>query len=152
MEKKSISGTFIYFDRINENGHMYKKEMAKEIIDQFNERIDNDQALGTLGYPSNPENFGSINLGEVSHKVVELHFNELKNSLDGTIEILETESGKKVKDLIMKNEKSPFVVRSRGYGNINENHEIENFKIISFDIIPADTDSFKKFNNEDINS
>jgi hypothetical protein len=35
-----------------------------------------------------------------------------------------------------------FVVRPRGTGEVNKNKEVTNYKIISFDIVPKDTDAF----------
>lgn len=144
-----IKGTFIYFDKENDNGRIYKKEMAQGILDHFNEKIEKGLNLGTFGYPD-VENFNKIYLDKVSHIVEEVHYNPEKNTLDGTIRFLDTSVAKSIIESIRFSSDNDlpcsFSVRPRGIGNINPStKEIENFEIISFDIIPAETDAFKQF-------
>ncbi|MDD5649159.1 MAG: hypothetical protein PHF86_01895 [Candidatus Nanoarchaeia archaeon] len=137
-----IKGTFLYFDRENGNRRIYKKEIAQSIIDQFNKKKESCDVYGSFGYP---EDF-DIPLGQVSHIVEEIHFNSEKNSLEGTIRILDTPKGNIVKDLLKENQLQSMSIRPRGIGNVNPStKEIENFEIVSFDLIPSETDAFKQF-------
>lgn len=159
-----IQGKFLYYDVINANDRMYTKECAENIVKQFGE-LDHP-VFGQLGYPD-ADNFKG-NLSDFSHKVKEIHINTKTHAIEGTIEILEgTPNGKKllkmlknkltiwdkILNLIYKtfnktykkeiiNFNDMFVVRSRGTGEINENKEITNYNIISFDVVPKDTDAF----------
>jgi hypothetical protein len=142
MAVKSES-TFLYFDRINENGRMYPKELASKIIENFNNIKERNMNFGEFGYPDR-DNIQEISLKNISHSIEEIHYNEEKNSLDGTIELLSTKYGE-----IAKETMGEWVIRPRGIGNINEKKEIENFQIISFDLITKETDAFKKIENEE---
>jgi len=138
-----IKGTFLYYDVENSNGRMYTKECAKDIVKQFEELSHEIPMFGQLGYP-NAENFKG-NLSDASHKVKEIHINEERKSIEGTVEILNTPNGRKLLGLIdndIEKFNELYVVRSRGTGEINENKEITNYNIISFDVVPKDTDAF----------
>ena len=39
--------------------------------------------------------------------------------------------------------------RPRGFGEVNESGEIENFKLISFDLVPSTTDAFANIKEND---
>ena len=135
-----ISGNFLYFDNKNLNGRIYKKEMAQDIVDQFNAKLKKDrQVLGTLGHPEPNKNFDKIHLNEVSHEVKEIHFNEDNNSIEGTIRILDTPNGKIIQRMIEESVRRqtdlPFYCRSRGIADVSDEGIIENYKIVSFDLI-----------------
>jgi len=149
IKNKIIKGTFLYFDRENENGRIYPQKLMKDIFEQLSEKLNEGNVLGELEFPNRPE----ISLANVSHRVLEIHFNPEKNSLDGTIEILETPSGKKVLAILKQCEKNKlpcsFVIRSRGMGIVDSNtKEVKNFQIFSFDLINKENDAFKNFENE----
>lgn len=136
-----IQGKFLYYDTENANGRIYTKEISKDIVKQFEERT--DTIFGQIGYPPPEEFLG--NLEHCSHVVREIHINEETKSIDGTIEILDNKPGRKLMDMINHDPikfGELFVVRSRGFGEVNENKEITNFKILSFDIVPRETDAF----------
>jgi hypothetical protein len=137
-----IQGKFLYYDVENLNGRIYTKEVSKDIIKQFEEYT--VPIFGQMGYPSADKFTGDME--HTSHVVREIHINEETKSIDGTIEILDNESGRKLMNMI---DNDPtrfgelFVIRSRGFGEVNENKEITNFKILSFDIVSKETDAFK---------
>jgi hypothetical protein len=138
-----ISGTFLYFDQENGNDRIYLRKNCLPSIEEYSKWINEGNALGELGFPERSE----VSLSNVSHAIEEIHFNPEKNSLDGTIRILEgTPSGQKLLNMIDHDPQKfneMFVVRSRGAGTINENKEVEDFKLFSFDIIPKEQGSFK---------
>jgi hypothetical protein len=136
-----LKGKFLYYDVENRNGRMYTKECAEDIVKQFGE-LDHP-TFGQLGYPD-ADNFKG-NLGDASHEVKEIHVNAETHAIEGTIEILDTPNGEKLLDLIhndIANFDKYYVIRSRGIGQINENKEVTDYKIISFDVVPRDTDAF----------
>jgi hypothetical protein len=138
MKKKTkITSTFIYFDTENKNGRIYPKKISNDILKQFKKKIKRGLAIGTLGYTDTFE----TPLCQVSHRITEIHFNKEKNSIDGTIELLETPMGIKAANILREN-KDAFVVRSKGSGTINENKEVENYQVFSFDLILKDKDAF----------
>ena len=59
--------------------------------------------------------------------------------LFGTIELLDTKAGELAKKMF---EYKLAAVRLRGIGNVN-NGEVQNYSLISFDIINKDDDAFK---------
>lgn len=139
----NLSGTFLYYDVKNENNRIYSKKIAKEIIKQFNKkRKKTGNFFGELGYSENFE----INLFNISHDVEEINLNEETKSIEGTIKILNTPAGEKAKKLLDKNN---LTIRPRGYGDVNEKGEIENFEVISFDLIDPKTDAFKNIKEND---
>jgi len=137
-----IKGKFLYYDTENANGRIYTKEISQDIIKQFEEK--KLPMFGQLGYPPPEEFLGDLD--HASHTVQELHLNEETKSIDGTLEILDNKAGRELLDMI-NNDPTKFgelfVVRSRGLGEVNENKEITNFKILSFDIVSKETDAFK---------
>ena len=145
-DPKVLTGTFMYFDRINANGRMYSSKCLSAFED-FKRVIHDSNALGCLGYPDRID--GETPLAQVSHRITEIHYDPSTKTLIGTAELLQTPMGEKarkmIKEALDQGEKSPFVFRSRGTGNINEKNEVENFKVFSFDLVPRETDAFKEF-------
>lgn len=149
-----ITGTFLKADVMNANGRIYTEEAISGMIEKFKE-LDHTM-YGMLGYPED----GDIHLSQVSHKVNTLKirykriprkkkkelkkngtFKVIKNKrcdLIGEIELLDTYNGNIAKKLM-----DGFVVRPMGTGTVGENGVIENYKLISFNLIPKSEDSFK---------
>jgi len=128
-----ISGTFLYYDEPNGNGRIYTKKIADSIIKQFEEKASMFGSLGSIS-----------DISEWSH-VVDIKLNEQDNTLEGTIEILDTSKGNAIKKMLMDHESfnEVFCIRPRGAGTINpETHEVENYSLMSFDIIPKQIDVF----------
>lgn len=148
MNKKNelkLTGNILFFDQKNLNGRVYTKEVAESIIEQFKKiRGEEGVFLGEFGYPSTAWTNG-INLGNISHDVVDLRINEDTKSLEGDMLILETPAGKKLRELILaEGENVGISCRPRGTGKVNGKGEIEEYQIISFDLIPTSLDSFGK--------
>lgn len=144
-----VSGTLIYFDRENLNGRIYPTKTLEGIQDYI-EDVHNGNALGCLGYPEDVG--GATPLQQVSHRMTDVHYDEKTNTLVGTAKLLETPMGNKAKRMILdalrKGDQSPFVLRSRGIGNLNEKNEVTDFKVLSFDLVPRETDAFKPLEDE----
>ena len=141
-----ITGKLLYFDRKNRNGRVYTQKCALDIMQQFGELAHNGTTmLGEFGYP---ENRAEVALANVSHRIKSLHLDVDNKCIEGTIEILEgTPNGQKVLRALgwtTAKFEDLFVVRPRGTGTVNENGEVENYKLYSFDIISKDIDAFKE--------
>jgi len=135
-----LEGVFLYYDKENKNGRIYTKEVAKEIVKQFNE-MDKGFCLGELGQPSEH----ITNLINVSHEVEEIHINEKDKSIEGTIKILDTPKGKLLTTLIEEFKEGSdikFSGAARGTGTINKNKEVEDYTLHAFDIIPLKESAF----------
>lgn len=148
MKEKKLTGHFLYFDQKNLNGRTYSKEVAEKIVEQMNEMAKNGTSYGTLGYPKE-EGFNEIFLSEVSHRVEEVHINPENKSVDGTIILLETPKGKMAEELLLGENSVGLSCRPRGTGEVNEKGEIENFDIVSFDLVPTPSDAFANIQEDD---
>ena len=141
-----IAGQFIQCDHPTKSGRIYTKKSIDQIINLFNYHKQSGPFFGEYGVSDK----GEINIHNISHEVEEIHFNEEENTLDGTILVLDTSAGRHLIDMVKGDLLDQIVVRPRGYGNINDAGEIEDFQIISFDIIPSSQDPFGE-SKEDIN-
>ena len=139
-----VTGKLLVYDKVNLNGRIYTLECTESIVKQFGEITSGNKCMfGQLGYPSS-DRFTDIS-DKPSHKIEELHIDENSKSLMGTIEILDTPEGKHLKRMIDMNIDTfnqLFVVRPRGIGNVNEEGIVENFQILSFDVVPKKDDAF----------
>jgi len=129
-----LTGNLLHYGQKNLNGRIYTKEVVENIVKQFEKR--EEAMFGELGYPDTFD----VALANVSHRIEEIHLDEDKKALVGTIKILDTPKGRIVKDLL-KN-RVGISCRPRGAGKINENDEIEDFKLYSFDLISG-SDAFE---------
>ena len=157
-----ITATLLYFNKLNLNNRIYKKENID--LEKINEMIENG-FYGELGYPEEVS-FDFTHLNNISHKIEKVYIKN--NELKAHINILDTNKGIIVKNLINESltifEKIeikisqffgkrinieffniPFVFRPRCIGTV-KNNIIFVDKIISFDIIDKSTDSFNKNN------
>lgn len=81
-----VVSTFVKFDVQNSTGRVYDSEWLKKEVERYNK--ENQQILGCLDKrePNEP-----LLLGEISHKVRDIHFNNEDVSCD--IEFLNTPMG-----------------------------------------------------------
>lgn len=122
-----------YFGRKNLNNRIYTKEECEKIVEMFNST--ERPVFGQLGYPE--ESFDDVSLTKASHMISDLKIEG--DELVGTISILETDEGTKLKKMINEG-----VFRPRCIGTINDKNEVIVDKIISFDFVPKETDAFKE--------
>jgi hypothetical protein len=121
----------------NLNERIYTEEAVNEMVNQFMEkRNTNGVFFGQMGFPEDME----VNLSKVSHNVERIWVEN--NTLYGEINILDTPKGKELKNIMSEIDNS-IVFRSRSIGTVNEDGTVNIQKIISFDAIPKDQDSFK---------
>ena len=144
-----IKTTFLYLDKENSNERIYTKELGCKIIDQFKNILQN--GIGCFGELNCDINgpWNAIMLTNVSHTVEDISFNASDNCIEGTINLLNTPKGNQIMDMLKENNLNfddCFVVRPRGFGTLNkETKEVENYELVSFDIITKGEDSFTSF-------
>jgi hypothetical protein len=145
-----VTGTFLKAGVVNANGRMYDEKALADAVAQFIKR--DSPMYGTIGYPESPV----VDLASASHKVnkISLKYDkiprklkkklkklgQLKNhcSLIGEIEFLDTQSGIAAA-LISKD----MVIRPMGFGSINKDNVVEDYNIITFNLVDKETDAFK---------
>jgi len=118
----------------NQNGRVYPKETLMRESRKFEENfIKERRALGELDHPES----SVVNLQNVSHNVVEMHWEN--DDLVGTVEILPTPNGNILKELFRANIR--LGISSRGLGTVNksmnEDSDVvqDDFELIAFDFV-----------------
>lgn len=116
------------FDKKNKNGRIYPKELFnKEIIKYFNDK--NKPKYGE--FDRDGSSSMDISFNRISHVVENIEMDD--EAIYGDVKILNTLNGNIVKDLLDNG--YSVGVASRGMGTINEKGEIENYKLLTFDLV-----------------
>ena len=115
----------------NGNGRVYRKETLQREVENYQEAIRERRALGELDHPDD----SVINLKNASHLVTKMWWDG--NNAMGKIEVLDTPSGRILKDLIGAGVK--LGISSRGLGTVKEvNGDTmveDDFQLICFDMV-----------------
>jgi hypothetical protein len=115
----------------NGNGRVYRKETLEREMKNYQKPINERRSLGELDHPDD----SVINLKNASHLVVKTWWQG--ESVMGKIEVLDTPSGRILKDLIKANVK--LGISSRGLGTVKEvagqTMVEDDFQLICFDIV-----------------
>jgi hypothetical protein len=118
----------------NQNGRVYPKHILERECRRYQkEYIDQHRALGELDHPES----SIVNLNNVSHNVLKIWWNG--DDLLGAVQILETPSGKILKELFKAG--ITLGISSRGLGSVKELRsegvvEVqEDFELICWDFV-----------------
>ena len=126
-----LSGRMQTCEKKNGNGRVYPCKVLQKEIKNYQVVIKDNRALGELDHPDD----SVINLRNVSHIVTGMWWEG--NDVMGKIKILDTPSGRILKDLIKAGVK--LGISSRGMGSVKEsmgNTVVqEDFELICFDIV-----------------
>ena len=126
-----LSGRIQTADKKNGNGRSYPYKVLKREIDNYKKVVADNRACGELDHPDD----SVINLKNVSHIVTDCWW-EGKDVM-GKIKVLDTPSGRILKDLIKAGVK--LGISSRGLGSVKESLGStivqEDFELICFDIV-----------------
>lgn len=136
-----LEGVFLYYDKENGNGRIYTKECAEDIVEQF-KKMKEGNCLGEITPPQSgrPE----VQLSQVSHRIDDVWLDENTGAIKGRLEILDgTPKGVMLKTLIEKLGTKVFSIASRGVGTLNENNEVEDYELMTFDIVRMEESSTK---------
>ena len=127
-----LSGRLQTADKKNGNGRSYPYKVLKREMDNYKKLVADNRACGELDHPDD----SVINLKNVSHIVTDVWW-EGKDVM-GKIKVLNTPSGRILKDLINAGVK--LGISSRGLGSVKESMGggivvQEDFELICFDIV-----------------
>ena len=132
-----MKGIFIEGDVKNQNGRIYPKDEIHNAVKAINEKIKN--GFSVLGEADHPDDL-NINLDRVSHVIESMDINGANGI--GKLKILPTPMGNICKTLLESGVK--LGVSSRGSGNVNESGKVNEFEIITVDIVanPSAPDAY----------
>ena len=127
-----LSGRMQTCEKKNGNGRVYPCKVLEREIKNYQNIIKDNRALGELDHPDD----SVINLRNASHIVTDMWW-EGKDVM-GKIKVLDTPSGRILKDLINAGVK--LGISSRGLGSVKESIRgetvvQEDFELICFDIV-----------------
>jgi len=127
-----MSGRLQTADKKNGNGRVYPHNVLKREIQNYMNIVKDNRACGELDHPDD----SVVNLKNVSHIVTDIWW-EGKDVM-GKIKVLDTPSGRILKDLINAGVK--LGISSRGLGSVTEGKNgtvtVENdFQLICFDMV-----------------
>jgi len=116
----------------NRNGRIYPRTVLERVLSKYNEEfVKTRRALGELDHESNMV----VELKNVSHIITEMHWEG--DEVYGDVEILDTPSGKILKELAIK--KIPFGISSRAQGSVMETNEAimvqDDLEMLCFDAV-----------------
>ena len=137
-EKREISNGAMYLtgriqtaDKQNGNGRVYPYDVLNREMKNYKKIVDDNRACGELDHPDD----SVVNLKNVSHIITDVWW-EGKDVM-GKIKVLDTPSGRTLKELINAGVK--LGISSRGLGSVRESMGktvVENdFQLICFDIV-----------------
>jgi len=136
-----LTGRIQTADKKNGNGRKYPEKVLRREMDNYMRIVKDNRATGELDHPDD----SVINLKNVSHMITECWW-EGKDVM-GKIKVLDTPSGRILKDLINAGVK--LGISSRGLGSVKESMMGEtivedDFQLICFDIVsePSTPDAF----------
>jgi len=115
----------------NGNGRVYRKETLERELENYQRAIQERRSLGELDHPDD----SVINLKNASHLVTKMWWKG--DDVMGKIEVLDTPSGKILKDLIKAGVK--LGISSRGLGSVKQERGEtiveDDFQLICFDMV-----------------
>jgi hypothetical protein len=137
-EKREISNGAMYLtgriqtaDKQNGNGRVYPYDVLNREVKNYKKIVEDNRACGELDHPDD----SVVNLKNVSHIVTDVWWDG--KDVMGKIKVLDTPSGKTLKELINAGVK--LGISSRGLGSVRESMGktvVENdFQLICFDIV-----------------
>jgi hypothetical protein len=118
-------------DTVNQNGRIYPLRVLEREVRNYQKFIVENRGIGELDHPET----SVVNLKNVSHKVIEAYIND--GVVYGSIQILNTPSGKILQDLIEGQVK--LGISSRGVGTTQKKgdyYEVQDdFQLICWDMV-----------------
>lgn len=137
-------------DTLNQNGRIYPAAVLEREIRNYQKFIAENRALGELDHPDS----SVVNLKNVSHVVKEAHME--KGVVVGTVELLDTPSGKILQSLVESGVK--LGISSRGVGSTKKQGDYhvvqDDFQLICWDYVsePSTPGAFMLPEGKQVNS
>jgi len=130
--KLIVSGILQRANAKNQNNRVYPKGILIRELNKYGPLIKERRAMGELDHPDSPV----VNLHNVSHLILDAKWNG--DDIVGTIEVLNTPSGKILKELFLAEVK--LGISSRGMGSVKEINEDtleveEDFELVGWDFV-----------------
>jgi len=126
-----LSGVMQMSETQNGNGRVYPHSILTREVKNYQKCVEERRAIGELDHPDS----SVINLSNASHLVTEIWMDNKKCM--GKIEVLNTPSGRVLKELIGAGIK--LGISSRGMGSIKEENGVtlveDDFQLICFDMV-----------------
>ena len=126
-----LSGRLQTADKQNGNGRVYPQEVLQREVKNYMNVVKDNRACGELDHPDD----SVVNLKNVSHIVTDMWWDG--KDVMGKIKVLDTPSGRILKDLVNAGVK--LGISSRGLGSVRESAGqtiVENdFQLICFDMV-----------------
>ncbi len=128
---RRMSFPFAVADKENLNKRTYPSSLLKREVERMNDKIKNSKIAGTLEHPQD----GLTKLGDVSHFIEELEFDERSKTARATAAILGTTKGNDVLTLLQAGLK--MGVSMRGFGTVTDGFVGDDYSLESIDIVTA---------------
>ena len=130
-EEITLAGVMQRAEMENGNGRIYPQPVLAREVENYKKLVEESRALGELDHPDS----SVVELKNASHLVTYIEMRG--NDVMGKVKILDTPSGKILKDLITSGVK--LGISSRGLGSVrNESGKTvveEDFQLICFDFV-----------------
>jgi len=130
--KVILKGIIQRADAVNQNGRVYTRAVLEREVRNYQKFIIENRALGECDHPSD----SVINLKNVSHIMREVSMDS-NGVVNGTVELLNTPSGKIIQSLVESGVK--IGISSRGVGSVSRRgdyYQVEDdYCIICWDIV-----------------
>lgn len=128
--KTMLEGIFAEFGVENRNGRIYEEKEYLPHLEYLKKDITSGNLLGELDHPEKFE----VSLGNVSHRITELWYDQQSRQVKGRIEILEgTPKGQIAKALLESG--VPLSISSRAAGTVNEDKTVAIQQIYTYDLV-----------------
>jgi len=128
-EKVVLEGVFAEFGIENRNGRIYEEKEYLPHLEYLKKDMANGSLLGELDHPERFE----VALGNVSHRITELWYDQSARQIKGRIEVLDTPKGQIAKSLL--NSGVPLSISSRAAGIVNEDKTVQIQQIYTYDLV-----------------
>ncbi len=126
-----LEGVFAELDKLNRNSRIYTKEEYLKHLQYLRDDIRKGEPL--LGELDHPEDRFEVKLKDVSHRVLDIWYDQNKNVVMGKIELLNTPNGKLAQSLV--DQGIPLHISSRAAGNVNADNTVSIQQIYTFDLV-----------------
>jgi len=148
--KVMMKGILQKADTLNQNGRIYPHSVLEREVRNYQKFIAENRALGELDHPDS----SVVNLKNVSHVIKEAYLE--KGVVYGTVELLDTPSGKILQSLVESGVK--LGISSRGVGSTKKQGDYhvvqDDFQLICWDYVsePSTPGAFMLPEGKTINS
>jgi hypothetical protein len=129
--KVLMKGILQKADTLNQNGRIYPMSVLEREVRNYQKFIAENRALGELDHPDS----SVVNLKNVSHVIKEAYLD--RGVVYGTVELLDTPSGKILQSLVESGVK--LGISSRGVGSVKKQGDYhvvqDDFQLICWDYV-----------------